>query len=340
MALLDITALRVELPGMARPVLDGVSLGVEAGEVVALVGESGSGKSVTARAALGLFPPRAVLTGSVRVDGTDLVGAGPEELAAVRGGRASMIFQDPRAGINPVRRIGDFLTESLRLGQGWTRARAEARAAELLTAVGMPDPPRHLRQYPHQLSGGMLQRVMIAGALAAEPELLLCDEPTTALDVTTQAEILAVLGRLQRERGLGMLLITHDIDLAAATSDRIYVMYAGRIVETATSAELFAGPRHPYTRGLLDSTPALEGPLVRLTPVPGVPLGLLESTPGCAFMPRCRHALVGLCDQGPPPLESHGAGPAQVACLRAEESLLGQEPLSVQAPAHTQEAER
>jgi len=328
MALLDITSLRVELPGTARPVLDGVSLTVAAGEVVALVGESGSGKSVTARAALGLFPPRARITGDVRVDGTSLVGGSAADLSAVRSGKASMIFQDPRAGINPVRRIGDFLTESLRLSEGWSKGRAEARAAELLTAVGMPDPPRHLRQYPHELSGGMLQRVMIAGALAAEPALLLCDEPTTALDVTTQAEILAVLGRLQRERGLGMLLITHDIDLAAATSDRIYVMYAGRIVETATAAELFAAPRHPYTRGLLESTPTLDGPLVRLTPVPGVPLGLLESTPGCAFMPRCRHATAGLCDQGPPPLETYGTGAATAACWRAHE------------PLHTQEAER
>ena len=328
MALLDITSLRVELPGTARPVLDGVSLTVAAGEVVALVGESGSGKSVTARAALGLFPPRARITGDVRVDGTSLVGGSAADLRAVRSSKASMIFQDPRAGINPVRRIGDFLTESLRLSEGWSKGRAEARAAELLTAVGMPDPPRHLRQYPHELSGGMLQRVMIAGALAAEPALLLCDEPTTALDVTTQAEILAVLGRLQRERGLGMLLITHDIDLAAATSDRIYVMYAGRIVETATAAELFATPRHPYTRGLLESTPTLDGPLVRLTPVPGVPLGLLESTPGCAFMPRCRHARAGLCDQGPPPREPHGTGTAEAACRRAHE------------PLHTQEAER
>jgi peptide/nickel transport system ATP-binding protein len=322
MALLDITSLRVELPGMARPVLDGVSLTVSAGEVVALVGESGSGKSVTARAALGLFPPRADITGDVRVDGTGLVGATAAELATVRGSKASMIFQDPRAGINPVRRIGDFLTESLRLGQGWPRGRADARAIELLGAVGMPDPPRHLRQYPHELSGGMLQRVMIAGALAAEPSLLLCDEPTTALDVTTQAEILAVLGRLQRERGLGMLLITHDVDLAAATSDRIYVMYAGRIVETATATDLFAAPRHPYTRGLLESTPTLQGTLDRLTPVPGVPLSLHESTPGCAFAPRCRDARPGLCDQSPPLLEPHGSGSAQVACFRAHEPLL------------------
>ncbi len=339
--LLELDALSVELPGMARPILDRVSLRVDAGEVVALVGESGSGKSVTARAALGLFPDRALTGGNVRVEGEPLVaGAGAADAAAVaravrevRGAKASMIFQDPRAGINPVRRIGDFLTEALRLGRGWSRRQADARAVELLGAVGLPDPPRHLRQYPHELSGGMLQRVMIAGALAAEPRLLLCDEPTTALDVTTQAEILAVLGRLQRERGLGLLLITHDIDLAAATSDRIYVMYAGRIVETAAADELFTRPRHPYTLGLLGSSPSLEGPLERLTPVPGVPMSLLESAPGCAFAARCRFARPGLCDQGPPPLAPPGraSGPGLVACFRAEE--ISQDPVAAAAPA-------
>ena len=326
--LLEFEALSVELPGMSRPVLDRVNLRVDAGEVVALVGESGSGKSVTARSALGLFPAGAVIGGNVRVEGQPLVATeGATDAATdaavaravreVRRSKASMIFQDPRAGINPVRRIGDFLTEALRLGRGWSRRQADARAVELLGAVGLPDPPRHLRQYPHELSGGMLQRVMIAGALAAEPRLLLCDEPTTALDVTTQAEILAVLGRLQRERGLGMLLITHDIDLAAATSDRIYVMYAGRIVETASADELFARPRHPYTLGLLGSSPSLEGPLERLTPVPGVPMSLLESAPGCAFAARCRFARPGLCDQAPPPLTPVGQG--AVACYLAEE---------------------
>lgn len=160
-----------------------------------------------------------------------------------------MIYQDPRAAINPVRRIGDFLTEPLRLVHGWSKTQADARAVELLGAVGLPDPARHLKQYPHELSGGMLQRVVIAAALTAEPRLLLCDEPTTALDVSTQAEILAILGRLQRERGLGLLLITHDIELAAAVSDRTYVMYAGRIVETAPVAELFASPGTPTPRG-------------------------------------------------------------------------------------------
>lgn len=321
MTLLRYEDFGVTLPSMARPVLDGVSLTVGAGEAVALVGESGSGKSVTARAALGLFPEGARTTGRVRVDGIDLVGAPPASLREVRTTKAAMIYQDPRAAINPVRRVGDFLTESLRLVHGWSKDRARTRAAELLDAVGLPDPVRHLDQYPHQLSGGMLQRVVIAAALTAEPRLLLCDEPTTALDVSTQAEILAVLGRLRRERGLGLLLITHDIELAASVSDRIYVMYAGRVVETAPVAELFHAPRHPYTAGLVGSSPPLDGsPPERLVPIPGAPLGLLESAPGCAFAARCAFAEPGRCDQSPPPLREYG--PAAVACHRAGELAL------------------
>lgn len=332
-SLLEIDGLTVELPGTARPVLDAVGLRVAAGEVVGLVGESGSGKSVTARAALGLLPPGARCAGRVLVGGEDVLGAGQGRLRAIRAGTVSMVFQDPRAGINPVRRIGDFLTEPLRLTRRWPRHRAEERAVELLAAVGLPEPERQLRRYPHQLSGGMLQRVMIAGALAGEPRLLLCDEPTTALDVSTQAEILALLGRLQRERGLGLLLITHDIELAAASCDRVYVMYAGRIVEHATAAELFGRPRHPYTIGLLGSTPPLTGPLERLRPVPGTPIGLDEAAPGCAFAARCAFAQAGRCDQQVPALlplpdgcgcrsggdcGTVGAGRA-VACVRVAE---------------------
>ncbi|MFI9328375.1 ABC transporter ATP-binding protein [Kitasatospora sp. NPDC052868] len=334
MPLLEYEGLHVALPGMARPILDGVSLGVAAGEAVALVGESGSGKSVTARAALGLFPPGARVGGLVRVDGVELVGADQASLREVRTAKASMIFQDPRAGINPVRRVGDFLTEQLRLVRGRSKAGARARALELLAAVGLPDPPRHLRQYPHQMSGGMLQRVMIAGALTAEPRLLLCDEPTTALDVTTQAEIMAILRRLQRDIGLGLLLITHDLDLAAATCDRIYVMYAGRIVESGAAADLLAAPRHPYTAGLLGSSPPLEGPLGRLLPIPGAPLGLAQSAPGCAFADRCRFARPGLCDQSVP--EPAAVGATVVACHRAEELASSPEPAwpgSAPAPA-------
>jgi peptide/nickel transport system ATP-binding protein len=317
MALLDIEALSVTMPAFARPILDEVSLRVEQGEAVALVGESGSGKSVTARAALGLFPGGAAISGSVSVGGTELVGADASTVRAVRTGVASMIFQDPRAGVNPVRRIGDFLTEPLRRIQKLSKDEARARALEVLGAVGLPDPPRHLRQFPHELSGGMLQRVMIAYALTADPRLLLCDEPTTALDVTTQAEIMAILERLRRERGLGMLLITHDLDLAVSACDRVYVMYAGRIVESAPAEVLVSAPRHPYTAGLLGSAPPLTGPHARLVPIPGAPLGLAEPVTGCAFVARCAYARPGLCDVAVPPLEPLAG--SQVACVRAAE---------------------
>jgi oligopeptide/dipeptide ABC transporter ATP-binding protein len=316
-ALLDIKGLTVTMAGFARPILDGVSLAVRDGEAVALVGESGSGKSVTARSALGLFPGGADVSGSVVVGGAEVVGAAPEALKQVRTSVAAMIFQDPRAGVNPVRRIGDFLTEPLRRIQGKRKAEATAQARELLAAVGLPDPPRHLRQFPHELSGGMLQRVMIAYALTADPRLLLCDEPTTALDVTTQAEIMAILGRLRRERGLGMLLITHDLDLAASVCDRVYVMYAGRIMEAAPSGVLTTTPRHPYTRGLLGSAPPLTGPLSRLAPIPGAPLGLAEPVGGCPFVARCPHAVEGLCDTRTPSLRRHED--SETACLRVAE---------------------
>ncbi|MBS2532183.1 ABC transporter ATP-binding protein [Catenulispora sp. NF23] len=317
--LLDIKGLTVAMAGLGRPILDEVSLAVHDGEAVALVGESGSGKSVTARTALGLFPGGATVSGSVVVGGTEVVAAGPGDLRRVRTSVASMIFQDPRAGVNPVRRIGDFLTEPLRRIQGRSKAEATAQALELLGAVGLPDPPRHLRQFPHELSGGMLQRVMIAYALTADPRLLLCDEPTTALDVTTQAEIMAILGRLRRDRGLGILLITHDLDLAASVCDRVYVMYAGRIMEAAPSAALTSVPRHPYTRGLLGSAPPLTGPMPRLAPIPGAPLGLAEAVSGCPFAARCAHVVPGLCDATTPTLERHGD--SQVACLRAAELI-------------------
>ncbi|GAB3671217.1 ABC transporter ATP-binding protein [Actinocorallia lasiicapitis] len=301
MELLSIRGLRVELPGMARPILDGVDLDVGRGEVVALVGESGSGKSVTARAALGLTPPGVEVRGSVSVAGTEVLSARPAELREIRTRTASMIFQDPRASINPVHRIGDFLTEPLRRTLGWSSTKAKARAVELLGEVGLTSPERRLRQYPHEFSGGMLQRIMIAGALAGSPDLLLCDEPTTALDVSTQAEIMTLLARLRTDHGLGILLITHDLELAASTADRISVMYAGRIVETGDARRIFDAPLHPYTGGLLASTPRLDGPLTRLTPVPGAPLSLLENPPGCPFAPRCPRAAAICTTTAPQP---------------------------------------
>ncbi|MFE7190307.1 ABC transporter ATP-binding protein [Kitasatospora sp. NPDC057541] len=285
---LDIRGLRLRLPGTARPVLDGVDLTVAPGETVALVGESGSGKSLTSRSALGLLPPGATAGGSVLVDGEDVLAMGPDRLRALRTGRAAMIFQDPRAAINPLRRIGDFLTEGVRLGGRTGTAEAERRAAELLDAVGLG--PELLRRHPGQLSGGMLQRVMIAAALMGDPVLLLADEPTTALDVTSQAEVVALLGRLRERFGTGLLFVTHDLGLAAAISDRVHVMYAGRIVESGPAGALFEQPRHPYTAALLAATPALDARPGRLAAIEGQPPDLREELTGCAFAARCSFA--------------------------------------------------
>ena len=316
-SLLEVDSLSLRMPHLARrPLLDDVSLYVERGEAVGLVGESGSGKSVTARAILGLLPDKAVTDGQVRVGGVDVLTAGRDTMRSLRTSMVSMVFQDPRAGINPLRRIGDYLTESARLCRGVREGAAKVRALQLLEAVGLPDPARHLRQHPHELSGGMLQRVMIAGALMSDPQLLLCDEPTTALDVTTQAEILAILGRLQRQQHMGMLFITHDLDLAAALCDRVYVMYAGRVVEQAGAGDLFAAPRHPYTAGLLASTPGLDRDHERLVPVRGAPLSLLEQPSGCAFAARCDFA-DDRCDAEPPDLVA--SGDRSVRCLRSTE---------------------
>ncbi len=261
------------------------------------------------------MPDRSEVEGAVRVGACEVLNASREDLLALRRSEVSMIFQDPRAGINPMRRVGDFLTESLRLNHGWGKDRARTRALELLRAVGLDDAERHLRQFPHELSGGMLQRVMIAGALTVEPSLLLCDEPTTALDVTTQAEILGILSRLQADRAMGVLFITHDLDLAAAVCDRVYVMYAGRIVESAAAGTVFGAPSHPYTAGLLASTPDLSGEQRRLVPIPGAPLSLLERPEGCAFAARCAFAVEGLCDTSVPELLDTAGH--SVRCLRS-----------------------
>ncbi|MFF2149297.1 ABC transporter ATP-binding protein [Kitasatospora sp. NPDC058190] len=294
---LDIQGLRLRLPGTARPVLDGVDLTVGVGETVALVGESGSGKTLTSRAALGLLPPGAETEGKVLVDGQDVLTMEPDRLRALRTGQAAMIFQDPRAAINPLRRIGDFLTESVRLTGTMSAADADRRAVELLDAVGLG--PELLRRYPGQLSGGMLQRVMIAAALMGDPVLLLADEPTTALDVTSQAEVVALLGRLRERFGTGLLFVTHDLGLAAAISDRVYVMYAGRIAEHGPAAALFERPRHPYTAALLAATPALDAPAGRLAAIDGQPPDLRRELTGCAFAERCRHA-TGICREQVP----------------------------------------
>ncbi|MET9338730.1 MULTISPECIES: ABC transporter ATP-binding protein [unclassified Nonomuraea] len=307
--MLEIDDLSVRLPRTARPAIDRISLTVAENETVGLVGESGSGKSLTARAVLGLLPKGARTSGEIRMDGADVLSMSPAGLRRHRTHAAAMIYQDPRAAISPFRRIGDFLAEILREEMGARAARA--RAVELLGMVGLPEPERHVRQHPHELSGGMLQRVVIAAALAGEPRLLLADEPTTALDVTTQAEIIRLLRELRARTRTGMLFITHDLELAAMICDRVYVMYAGRVMETGPTRQLFAKPRHPYTEGLLSATPRVSDLGTLPPPIPGRPPDLLSAPPGCPFAPRCPHAMDS-CTAAAPLLVDG------VACVKAE----------------------
>ncbi|MFJ9516880.1 ABC transporter ATP-binding protein [Kitasatospora sp. NPDC101801] len=316
MTTLDIQAYRLHLPNTARPVLAGVDLTVDARETVALVGESGSGKSLTSRSVLGLLPTGAATEGTVRVNGADVLAMTPDQLRSLRTGTAAMIFQDPRAAINPLRRLGDFLTESVRLSDRLTAAAATERAVEMLDAVGLPSSV--LGRYPGQLSGGMLQWVMIAAALMGDPALILADEPTTALDVSSQAEVVALLDDLQERFGTALLFVTHDLGLAAAISDRVYVMYAGRIVETGPAEALFSRPRHPYTAALLASTPRPDAPGGRLTAIEGRPPSLRDELTGCPFAPRCPIATF-LCTQQEPPLLPVEAEPARrAACHHSD----------------------
>lgn len=311
--MLEIEDLSVRLaPGKAaRPILDGVSLRVAQGETVGLVGESGSGKSVTCRAVLGLLPGGSAAGGSLRFDGDDVLSMPAARLREHRRRDVAMIFQDPLASINPMRRIGDHVTEGMR-ASGVPREEALARAEGLLESVGIRDPRAALRSYPHEFSGGMLQRVMIAGALAGEPRLLLADEPTTALDVTTQAEVISILTGLRTERSMAMLFVTHDLELAAAICDRVCVMYAGRIVEVQPAEALFARPRHPYTRGLLTATPRLDGG--RPHGVPGRPVSLSDLVTGCAFAPAARTR--ARCARSRTPSSGRSTAPRWPACAR------------------------
>jgi oligopeptide/dipeptide ABC transporter ATP-binding protein len=316
-ALLEIDGLGARLPveGELRPVLHDVSLAIGEGEALGLVGESGSGKSMTARAVARLLPPGARTSGAIRFAGDDVLKLGGGALRRYRE-RVVMIFQDPRAHVNPVRRIGDFMTEALRTNAGVRPAEARRRAVELLAEVGIEDGERRLRQYPHELSGGMLQRVMIATVLLTEPRLVLADDPTTAQDVTIQAEVMAILDDLRRRLGLALLFITHDLDLAAAVCDRTAVMYAGEIVETRASARLHDDPLHPYAAALVAARPSITSTAPRLNAIPGRPLSAFEAPEGCAFASRCGHAQER-CGATHPPLRPLGDG--LVRCVRAEE---------------------
>ena len=317
-ALLEIESLAVRLPveGELRPVLHDVSLSIDVGEAVGLVGESGSGKSMTARAVSRLLPPGAELAGRINFDGVAVSSLAGKALRGYRTEGVAMVFQDPRAHINPVRTIGDFLTEAMRVNLGMGSDAARKRAVELLDEVGIADGARRLRQYPHELSGGLLQRVMIASALAVRPRLILADEPTTALDVTTQSEVMAILDDLRREHGMAMLFITHDLELAGAVCDRTAVMYAGSIVEERASALLYDDPLHPYTAALVEARPDIATTRPRLRAIPGRPLSAFEAPAGCAFAPRCAYAQ-DACRSGAIPLRDTRDG--RVRCVRADE---------------------
>jgi oligopeptide/dipeptide ABC transporter ATP-binding protein len=316
--LLDVDHVNVKLrvEGSSRYVLRDVSLRIGPGEAVGLVGESGSGKSMTARAIGRLLPAGAAAEGTIRFQGRDVAALAGSDLRRYRS-QVAMIFQDPRAHINPVRRIGDFMTEALRTNLGVRPAEAARRAVEMLAQVGIEDGERRLRQYPHQLSGGLLQRVMIAAALLTGPRLLLADEPTTALDVTTQAEVMAILDDLRRELHLGMLFITHDLELAAAICDRTAVMYAGQVVEVRGSARLHDDPLHPYTAALAAARPDITRAAPRLRAIPGRPLSAFEAPDGqCAFAPRCAYAQ-DACRETAPEMADLDGGRSR--CLRAGE---------------------
>jgi len=299
--LLSIRDLRIDVG--KRAILEGVSLDIHAGEMVGLVGESGCGKSVTALSIMRLIaePPMRVSGGQILFSGTDLLGLSEKALQKLRGDDIAMIFQEPMTSLNPVFTIGDQITEAVLLHRKVSDHDAKARAVELLTKVGIPAPAQALERYPHQLSGGQRQRVMIAIALACDPKLLVADEPTTALDVTVQAQILDLLDRLRRETGMAVLLITHDLGVVSQYCDRVAVMYGGRVVEEAPAEALFARPRHRYTEALLATIPAANPPGVELPAIGGTVPPPGQRPPGCTFHPRC-HAMVEPCPKTMPEL--------------------------------------
>ena len=302
MALLEVKNLRTTFDihvGRVQAVR-GIDITVEPGETVGIVGESGCGKSVSMMSILRLLPQYAKIEcDEMRFDGIDLTTASAHSLRAIEGDKIGMVFQDPMTSLNPLLTIGHQLAEPLRIHRKMSKKQARARAMELLKTVEMPDPESRLKQYPHELSGGQRQRVMIAMALACDPKLIIADEPTTALDVTIQAQILDLLGGMRARMNASIVLITHDLGVIAGMCDRVLVMYAGKIVEQGTARELFYQPRHPYTWGLLNSIPGAMNEQGKLVPIPGTPPDLIAPPPGCPFAPRCKHAM-NVCLTGMP----------------------------------------
>ena len=322
MPLLDVDNLRTWFytrNGVVRAV-DGVSFQIEPSETLGIVGESGSGKSVANLSYLGLVPspPGRIVSGSAMFDGVDLVKAPAPVLRSIRGKRISMIFQDPMTALNPYMTVGKQVMEPLLVHDGLNRSEAADRAAQMLESVGLQDGggADRMLAYPHHLSGGMRQRVMIAMALVTNPQLLVADEPTTALDVTVQAQILELIKQMQQRLGTAMILITHNLGVIAGTCDRVLVMYAGRILESAPTRDLFYSPRHPYTRALMDSMPSARKPGEDLYTIPGLPPELTSEIPGCPFAPRCAHA-ADICRHRPALLQEVARGHA-TACTRVQ----------------------
>ncbi len=326
---LSVRNLSISFKGGRRelPVVHGIDFDIHGGETLALVGESGSGNSVTSFALMRLLPDarHCVIRGSVTIGGVNLLELSERRMTAVRGPKIAMIFQEPLTSLNPVHRVGDQIAEALRYHRKMTRAQIRTRVLELLTLVGIPDPESRMTAYPGEMSGGMRQRVVIAMALALEPDLLIADEPTTALDVTVQAQILELLRDIQKRTGMAMLFITHDFGVVAEIADRVMVMYSGRIVEEGTLEDVLTRPRMPYTRGLLASVPRLEdaglkkgalGTIEGFVPTPG------DLPHGCSFHPRCPYAQAGTCDTMMPDLLPHGKPGHPVRCARAEDAAL------------------
>ncbi|MFF5206537.1 dipeptide ABC transporter ATP-binding protein [Streptosporangium sp. NPDC000396] len=338
--ILEVNDLNVTFRGGIKAVR-GVSYQLRRGEILGIVGESGSGKSVTSLAVMGLLPAGAEVSGSVRLHGKELLGMPEDELIRLRGKSIGMIFQDPLSAFTPVYTIGDQIAEAVRIHQKVGKDKAAKRAVELLDLVGIPHPDVRAKAFPHEFSGGMRQRAMIAMAIANDPDVLICDEPTTALDVTIQAQVLEVLKTAQRETGAGIVMITHDLGVVAGLADRVLVMYAGKPVELGTVDEIYYRPRQPYTMGLLASIPRMDRPSERLIPIEGNPPSPAALPPGCPFAPRCPMK-VSACDEAEPDLERIGPGARMSACIRSHEiELKGLDGATIypapEAPAETAE---